>query len=707
MGRENRRRDYQIISSTSPGVVTKPALLTSDNMNISSFPRECEIKFELANGPLIKLAVNGLKNMFDKDRGLFCYRIRKTHDGVVKEGYSARYTIISLLGLHRYEIECGQSPIDVKATLAAFLQTGDNIDNIGDLGLLIWLSALALPEQLNHIFSYFHIKQVLNKYRDARQGKTTELAWFLAGLSHSALVSEDNTKDLQDLASQTFKLIKRNYGGRGIFGHSNKGTFSGLIRGTIGCFADQVYPIYALAMFAKAYGNKDALKMALDCGQAICRLQGPFGQWWWHYDAVTGKIIGKYPVYSVHQDGMAPMALFTLSKISGVQFAKHIYRGLEWIIGNNELSFTLVDVSQNVIWRSFYRKKHEMWFEEALSISGANNKGKNYDDLMILFECRPYHLGWLLYAFADKLTEKIDFKSQNVNMVQVHKIRYAIITPARDEALYIDKTIQSVISQTIKPVEWVIVNDGSSDKTGEIIDRYTSSHDWIKTIHRADRGFRKSGAGVIEAFYDGYGTLRSTDRDFVVKLDGDLSFVPQYFERCFERFQANPKLGIAGGTIFHLIDGALKPEKNPQFHVRGATKIYRKDCWDAIGGLIKAPGWDAVDEIKANMLGWQTQTFLDLALIHYRYTGKLDGTWGGYVKNGMADYVAGYHPLFMLAKFLRRLVKKPYAIGSLALLYGFLSGYMRRVPQVNDEDLIAYIREQQMRRLTFRSSIWK
>lgn len=292
-------------------------------------------------------------------------------------------------------------------------------------------------------------------------------------------------------------------------------------------------------------------------------------------------------------------------------------------------------------------------------------------------------------------------------MPKVEDLKYVVITPARDEALYIEKTIESLASQTIKPIEWVIVNDGSTDDTGKIIDRYSKQYPWMHVVHRENRGFRKSGGGVIEAFYDAYTVLRCKEWDFIVKLDGDLSFDPEYFETCFERFWANPKLGIAGGTIFHLIDGIPKPEKNPQFHVRGATKIYRKACWDAIGGLIKAPGWDAVDEVKANMLGWQTQTFLDLRLMHHRYTGQSDGTWGGHVKNGMADYVAGYHPLFMLVKSLRRLVKKPYVIGSLALFYGFLSGYIRRVPQVKDEGLIAYIRKQQMRKLTFRTSIWK
>jgi hypothetical protein len=127
------------------------------------------------------------------------------------------------------------------------------------------------------------------------------------------------------------------------------------------------------------------------------------GQWWWHYDAVSGKTIGRYPVYSVHQDGMAPMALFALSEISGNDFSHAIYRGLEWIAGKNELDLNLVDFSRNIIWRSFRRKKYKMYYDEILSLINLDNIGREYKDLTVLYECRPYHFGWLLYAFADKM----------------------------------------------------------------------------------------------------------------------------------------------------------------------------------------------------------------------------------------------------------------------------------------------------------------
>jgi len=286
------------------------------------------------------------------------------------------------------------------------------------------------------------------------------------------------------------------------------------------------------------------------------------------------------------------------------------------------------------------------------------------------------------------------------------KTRYIIIMPVRDEEEYIEKTIQSVINQTIKPIEWVIVNDGSTDNTGEIIDKYAEQYHWIHAVHRRNRGFRKPAGGVIEAFYDGYNSLKSKDWDFIVKLDGDLSFENNYFERCFEEFKKKLKLGIGGGMIYHDMNGHLKLGTHPLFHVRGATKIYKKECWDAIGGLIKAPGWDTLDEVKANMLGWQTQSFQKLGAIHHRYTGSADGTWRNVVKYGMANYISGYHPLFMLFKCFKRIMQKPYVLGSVGLFYGFLSGYIQRVHQVDDRELINYLRNQQLRRLLLKSSIW-
>jgi len=285
--------------------------------------------------------------------------------------------------------------------------------------------------------------------------------------------------------------------------------------------------------------------------------------------------------------------------------------------------------------------------------------------------------------------------------------KYVVITPVRDEEVFLEATIESMIRQTILPLEWIIVNDGSKDNTGKIIDDYARRYPWIRGIHRSDRGFRKSGGGVVDAFNDGYQALSSRDWEFIAKFDGDLTFGSDYFEKCFDEFEADTKLGVGGGVICYLVDGVKRFEEVPAFHVRGATKIYRKACWDSIGGFLPSAGWDTMDEVKANSLGWCTRSFPHINLIHHRETGSADGLWASLVKYGRANYICGYHPLFMLSKSIVRLIRKPYVIGSLGLMYGFISGYLTRVPQAADPAAIAYLRRQQMNRLLGAETTWK
>jgi glycosyltransferase involved in cell wall biosynthesis len=284
-----------------------------------------------------------------------------------------------------------------------------------------------------------------------------------------------------------------------------------------------------------------------------------------------------------------------------------------------------------------------------------------------------------------------------------------IITPVRDEEQFIRYTLDSVINQTIKPVEWVIVNDGSTDGTGEIIDKYSKAHSWIKPINRENRGYRKAGGGVIDAFYEGYAAISTDNWEFVVKLDGDLSFGKDYFERCLSCFANDQNLGIAGGIVCLMKDGVLEVDSkgDPPFHVRGATKIYRRACWERISPLVKAPGWDTIDEVRANMYGWATRTLSNLKLIQHKPTGAADGSWMNWFKNGQANYVAGYHPLFMAAKCMKRAFDRPYLIAATGLLYGYIAGYIRKAPRVDDAILISYLRQQQMRRMVGRKSIWR
>ncbi len=286
--------------------------------------------------------------------------------------------------------------------------------------------------------------------------------------------------------------------------------------------------------------------------------------------------------------------------------------------------------------------------------------------------------------------------------------RYVIITPVRDEAQHIEETIKSVTQQTIKPTEWVIVDDGSTDGTWEIIDRLSVEWPWIRPFHQPNRGFRDADTGAVGASLAGYRFLKSADWEFLVNLDGDLSLESQYFEKCFREFEKDPRLGIGGGSLYHFNgSGAREDEACPRFHVHGATKIYRRACWDAFGGLAAVPAWDTFDEVKAHMAGWRVRSFPNLRALHRRPTGASSGAWRDSVKNGRCDYFLGYHPVFMLLKCLRRIFQKPFLVIGAGHLYGFIRGYLDRRPQVEDAALIRYVRRQQMRRLLLMGSMWK
>ncbi|MDY0282402.1 MAG: glycosyltransferase family A protein [Salinivirgaceae bacterium] len=287
-------------------------------------------------------------------------------------------------------------------------------------------------------------------------------------------------------------------------------------------------------------------------------------------------------------------------------------------------------------------------------------------------------------------------------------MRYIIISPVRDEASNIELTMESVIRQTAKPILWVIVDDGSTDTTGEILDKYALQYKWIEVIHRKNRGYRAAGSGVISAFNEGYAIIDIENWDFIVKLDGDLSFSPDYFEKCLSLFADNDSLGIGGGTILNNKNGQLVVDSigDPPFHVRGATKIYRRGCWEKISPLIQAPGWDTIDEVKANYYGWSTRTFTDIKLIQHKSTGGADGYWRNWFKNGLGCYVCGYHPIFMLGKCIKRLFQQPYFFLSAALFLGFCSGYLNGTPRIQDPPVIRYLRKHQLRHILKWPSIY-
>jgi len=369
--------------------------------NESGMPLTIEGKDELKIRALNTLSINGLAPMFDDQSKLFCNRLVRTEKGLEKEGLSPRYTLMTLIGLHRGEQFGLRNPFDAAVILDGLLKDTRWLDNIGDLGLLLWTCALLVPDRYEEVYRDLDISGAMDRYRDGREGHTMEMAWLLAGLAHGELAGRAAIPGLADLARTSFDVIRRNQGRNGVFGHLAGSGLTGALRGRLGSFADQVYPIYAFSKFGCAFGHKESLKLAQDCADTICSAQGPQGQWWWHYDSRSGRVVGKYPVYSVHQDAMAPMALFALSESSGKDYSPWIFKGLPWIYGENELKFNLCDASANIVWRCIYLSKSAAYFQEAASLLGFRLQSLVPSGLRVRFEDRPYHFGWELYAFAE------------------------------------------------------------------------------------------------------------------------------------------------------------------------------------------------------------------------------------------------------------------------------------------------------------------
>jgi glycosyltransferase involved in cell wall biosynthesis len=270
--------------------------------------------------------------------------------------------------------------------------------------------------------------------------------------------------------------------------------------------------------------------------------------------------------------------------------------------------------------------------------------------------------------------------------------RYVIITPVRDEKRYVRHTINSVLSQSVHPVEWIIVDDGSSDGTGRILDKYAGEIDWIKVVHRTNQGFRAPGGKVVAAFYAGYDVLIDSRWDFIVKLDCDLSFEPDYFERLLGKFKQDEQLGIASGVYLEQNGtGLWKEIEMPSYHAAGACKVIRRRCFEEIRGFVAKAGWDTVDEIRAMSRGWRTGHFRDLQMKHHKVEGSGVGINRTSMMHGEIYFLTGGSKLFFLLKIIHRIGTKPYLLNALALSWGYLRAVLnRRERLVTPEEVKCY-----------------
>jgi len=278
---------------------------------------------------------------------------------------------------------------------------------------------------------------------------------------------------------------------------------------------------------------------------------------------------------------------------------------------------------------------------------------------------------------------------------------YVLITPARNEEALIERCIESVIHQTVLPLRWVIVDDGSTDRTAYIVSRYVPRYSWIQILRgppRQDRTF----AGKVRAFNAGYERIGEQKYEVIGNLDADVSFEHDYIEFLLEKFAADPTLGVAG-TIFQ--EEGYSSESNSfegHTHVAGGCQLFRKRCFNDISGFVpnKAGGVDWIAVTSARMRGWKTRSFREKVFFHHRHLGTAErSVVSSLFSYGEKDYYLGGHPVWELFRVGYRLTQRPYVLGGLALGTGYCCGFLRRIPRPVSGELMAFHRKEQLAKL--------
>jgi glycosyltransferase involved in cell wall biosynthesis len=279
---------------------------------------------------------------------------------------------------------------------------------------------------------------------------------------------------------------------------------------------------------------------------------------------------------------------------------------------------------------------------------------------------------------------------------------YVLVTAAKNEERYIEGALQTVIAQTVLPKHWIVVSDGSTDRTDEIVQRYSSQHPFIRLIRRETQNARIFSSQA-EASKEGYARIRDAEFDFVGFLDADISFDPVYYEKLLTQFKANPRLGIGGGQILEADKGTFRTRfRNSKIEVAGAIQFFRRACYEGMGGLtpLRWGGHDAVADTMARKKGWDVRTFSDLHVFHHRPTGTAGSTVSrARFRQGMEDYFLGYHPLYELGKCLRRLAEPPVLLGSALRCAGYFWPAINREKRTLPPDFLDYLKRQQLRRV--------
>ncbi|MCW2530017.1 MAG: hypothetical protein JWM76_4877, partial [Pseudonocardiales bacterium] len=351
---------------------------------------------------LSSLAIRALEASFVPAPGTFVQTVRRGPSGLKQEGTNLRYAAIVALGLAQLD-DAAQSAVLGGSTAADFARrtadlvvAGPSSNDLGAVALAAWAVAEIAGELHSGAFD-----RLIAMIDSSAAHPTVDYSWAL-----TAMVAARHLADFDEPMQRAAARLLTGQGSHGIFGHYLPRSAQARYRAHVSCFADQVYPIQALSRFGAATGDLNALAAANRCAQRIVELQGSAGQWWWHYDARTGDVVEKYPVYSVHQHAMAPMALFDLYDNGGVDHRDAVLAGLKWVTDHPESDSSLLDDETGAIWRKIGRREPRKMVRSLRAISTAVSPKLKLGLLDTVFrpgpidyECRPYELGWLLYAW--------------------------------------------------------------------------------------------------------------------------------------------------------------------------------------------------------------------------------------------------------------------------------------------------------------------
>ena len=282
-----------------------------------------------------------------------------------------------------------------------------------------------------------------------------------------------------------------------------------------------------------------------------------------------------------------------------------------------------------------------------------------------------------------------------------NNLEYVVITPARNEAQFIELTLKSVTSQTVLPLKWVIVSDGSTDGTDDIVKKYAARHPWIELVRMPERTERHF-AGKVHAFNAGWARVRDAEYDVIVSLDADITFERDYFSFLLEKLLADKALGLVG-TPFRELSGETYDYRFVNIeHVSGACQVFRRECFEEVGGYtpVKGGSIDHIAVISARMKGWKTRTFLEKFCTHHREMGTAQvSVLKSRFKYGVKDYAIGNHPLWEAFRTIYQMKATPIALGGLAMGTGYVWAWLQQVPRPVSQELVAFHRREQMQRL--------